>query len=63
MSDITNRLEIKCPCGRLAIFDNKEGTAEHELPVCREYERMDVLQFIAYVRQSYGLPDPNQPLN
>lgn len=51
----------KCACGQdISASTNFEPVpaVAHALPYCKEFEQMDPVDFLTYVRRSRGIPDP-----
>lgn len=47
-----------CPCGKNIYVSEKPRCVGHDYPFCKEFENLDVVAFMTYVRRSRGIPDP-----
>lgn len=47
----------RCPCGgEIAAADDPPAVA-HSVPYCLSFEKMEPVEFLAYVRRSRGIPE------
>ena len=50
-----------CPCGQEIGVCLEPPSVTHTLPLCSKFQRLGPLEFLRYVRESRGLPDPEEP--
>ena len=46
-----------CTCGQKIFADPESSAIIHELPYCENFAKMDVIEFMRYVRKCRGVSD------
>ncbi len=54
---------LPCPCGKNVYQSLNPPVVIHSEPRCRKFDELEPLEFLRWMRRTYKIPGPEDPVN